>query len=67
MATVIAGWGVAQYPYLLGTHMSLTQAAAPDSTLWVLVAVACTAAVLIAPSLVALYVLHERDRLTSSA
>ncbi|MGW2063199.1 cytochrome d ubiquinol oxidase subunit II [Streptomyces sp. NBC_01724] len=67
VATVIAGWGVAQYPYLLGTHMSLAQAAAPESTLWVLVAVACTAAVLIAPSLAALYVLHERDRLTSSA
>ncbi|MGW6900825.1 hypothetical protein ACWGF2_30150 [Streptomyces sp. NPDC054919] len=24
---------VAQYPYLLGTHLSLTQAAAPESTL----------------------------------
>lgn len=67
VAAVIAGWGVAQYPYLLGTHLSLTQAAAPEPTLWVLVAVACTAAVLIAPSLAALYVLHERDRLTSSA
>lgn len=67
VAAVITGWGVAQYPYLLGTHLTLAQAAAPESTLWVLVAVACAAAVLIAPSLTALYVLHERDRLTSSA
>ncbi|MEV6742571.1 cytochrome d ubiquinol oxidase subunit II [Streptomyces sp. NPDC051104] len=63
IATVVAGWGVAQYPYLLGTHVTIQQAAAPAATLWVLFAVSCVAAVLIAPSLFLLYSLQLRRKL----
>ncbi|WP_326614455.1 cytochrome d ubiquinol oxidase subunit II [Streptomyces scopuliridis] len=65
VATVVCGWGVAQYPYLLGTHLSITEAAAPTPTLWVLASVAGAAGVLIAPSLIALYILQNRGRLES--
>lgn len=65
VAAVVCGWGVAQYPYVLGTHLTLAEAASPRSSLWVLVIVAITAAVLIAPSLVLLYVLQQRGQLRS--
>ncbi|MFE4371316.1 cytochrome d ubiquinol oxidase subunit II [Streptomyces sp. NPDC056835] len=65
VATVVCGWGVAQYPYLLGTHLSIAEAAAPTATLWVLASVAGAAGVLIAPSLAALYILQNRGKLES--
>ncbi|MDN3027046.1 cytochrome d ubiquinol oxidase subunit II [Streptomyces sp. S.PB5] len=55
VALVLGGWGVSQYPYLLGTHVSLQDAASPDATLGVLVGVACVAGVLILPSLILLF------------
>ncbi|MET8581557.1 cytochrome d ubiquinol oxidase subunit II [Streptomyces collinus] len=63
ITTVVGGWGVAQYPYLLGTHLTIQQAAAPTATLWVLVVVSFVAVVLIAPSLLLLYSLQLRRRL----
>ncbi|MDQ0989049.1 cytochrome d ubiquinol oxidase subunit II [Streptomyces sp. V3I7] len=60
VALIVAGWGVAQSPYLLGTHLSVAEAAAPDATLVVLVAVACVAVVLILPSIVLLFRLSGR-------
>ncbi|MEU0782593.1 cytochrome d ubiquinol oxidase subunit II [Streptomyces sp. NPDC006173] len=60
VALIILGWGVAQYPYLLGTHVSLHDASAPDATLGVLVGVACVAGLLILPSLVLLFRLAGR-------
>ncbi|SCF90799.1 MULTISPECIES: cytochrome d ubiquinol oxidase subunit II [unclassified Streptomyces] len=65
VATVVCGWGVAQYPYLLGTHLTIAEAAAPAPTLWVLTGVACAAGLLVAPSLAVLYVLQNRGRLES--
>ncbi|MFE9609772.1 cytochrome d ubiquinol oxidase subunit II [Streptomyces sp. NPDC006012] len=63
IAAVVAGWGVAQYPYLLGTHLTIQQAAAPSASLWTLFAVSCVAAILIAPSLFLLYSLQLRRKL----
>jgi cytochrome d ubiquinol oxidase subunit II len=63
VAAVVLGWGVAQYPYLLGTHLTLAAAAAPTSTLWALVGISVTAALLCGPSFVLLYLLQERGRL----
>ncbi|NJP48122.1 cytochrome d ubiquinol oxidase subunit II [Actinacidiphila epipremni] len=60
VALVVVGWGVSQYPFLLGTHLSLTEAASPGSTLNVVVAVACVAVVLIVPSIVLLFALAGR-------
>ncbi|WP_425275293.1 cytochrome d ubiquinol oxidase subunit II [Streptomyces olivochromogenes] len=56
----MCGWGVSQYPYLLGTHLTLKQAGSPDATLKVIVGVACAAVVLILPSLVLLFRLAGR-------
>lgn len=36
VGAVVTGWGVAQYPYLLGTHLRISDAAAPRPTLVVL-------------------------------
>ncbi|MEU2623393.1 cytochrome d ubiquinol oxidase subunit II [Streptomyces sp. NPDC007157] len=63
IAAVVAGWGVAQYPYLLGTHLTIQQAASPSATLWQLFVVSCVAAVLVAPSLLLLYILQLRRKL----
>ncbi|MHB8464915.1 MAG: cytochrome d ubiquinol oxidase subunit II [Acidimicrobiales bacterium] len=63
VASIVAGWGVAQYPYLLGTHLTLSDGAAPRSTLWALVAIGTAAATLCGPSLAYLYLLQQRGRL----
>jgi len=61
--TVVVGWGVAQYPYLLGTHLTIAEAAAPTTPRWALTAVAAAALVLVVPSFALLYVLHQRGEL----
>lgn len=64
VAAVIGGWGIAQYPLVLGTHLPLDRAAAPATTLaWVL-GTFVAAVVLIGPSLVWLYVLAQRGELS---
>jgi cytochrome d ubiquinol oxidase subunit II len=63
VAAVVAGWGVGQYPYLLGNHLLIDQAAAPAPTLWVLLVVAAVAVVVVAPSIGLLFVLQQRGRL----
>jgi cytochrome bd ubiquinol oxidase subunit II len=63
--TIVAAWGVAQYPYMLGTHLTIGDAAAPDPTLWALTIVAAVALVVVVPSMVLLFLLQQRGRLTS--
>jgi cytochrome d ubiquinol oxidase subunit II len=63
VAAVIAGWGTAQYPYLLGTHLPIAEAAAPTPTLWALTIVAAVALVVVVPSMALLFVLGQRGRL----
>jgi cytochrome d ubiquinol oxidase subunit II len=65
VAALLAGWGTAQYPNLLGTHLSIREGAAPAATLDALVVVTVVFAALVGPSLVALYVLTTRGRLQS--
>ena len=65
VAAVIAGWGVAQYPFLLGTHLTIAAAAAPTPTLWALTIVAVVALLLVVPSMGLLFVLAQRGRLES--
>jgi len=67
VAAVVGGWGVAQYPFVLGTHLTLGDAAAPSSTLTAVVAVFVVAALTCVPSLVFLYSLEERGRLDAEA
>jgi len=61
--SVIWGWGVAQFPYLLPTSLRIDQAAAPDPTLTVVLIVFVVAALLVLPSLGLLYALSQRDLL----
>jgi len=63
VVSVIWGWGVAQFPYLLPTSLRIDQAAAPDPTLVVVFIVFAVAAVLVLPSLALLYTLSQRDLL----
>jgi cytochrome d ubiquinol oxidase subunit II len=65
VAALPMGWGVAQYPYLLGTHTSLHQAASPPATMHALGIVSAAAVVLVVPSLVWLFWLTDRGRLAS--
>jgi cytochrome bd ubiquinol oxidase subunit II len=62
---LIWGWGVAQFPYLLPTTLSIDQAAAPDPTMTIIFIVFAVAAVFVLPSLALLYTLAQRDLLES--
>jgi cytochrome d ubiquinol oxidase subunit II len=63
VGSVLIGWGVAQYPYLLGTHLSLAEAAAPRATLATLTVVFAAAVVICGPSFALLYLLQEHGEL----
>ncbi|MFG2109852.1 cytochrome d ubiquinol oxidase subunit II [Micromonospora chersina] len=63
---VVVGWGVAQYPYLLGTHLRIDEAAAPDATLASLTLVAAAALLLVVPAMALLFVLHQRGHLDTT-
>ena len=63
MATVVVGWGVAQWPYILPQSLKVSQAAASDGTLYAILFVFVLAALLILPSLAWLYTLDQRSAL----
>jgi cytochrome d ubiquinol oxidase subunit II len=66
VAAVLAGWGVAQYPYLLGAHLTTARAAAPAATMDALAVVALIAVLLVVPSLTWLFVLTQRGTFESA-
>jgi cytochrome d ubiquinol oxidase subunit II len=66
VAAVLGGWGVAQYPYLLGTHLTISNSAAPSATMGALLVVAGLAVALVVPSLMWLLLLTQRGDLTDS-
>ena len=63
VASVVLGWGVAQWPYLLPTSLKVSQGAAPSGTLWSVLVVFALAAVIILPALGLLYVLDQKSLL----
>jgi len=65
VATVVVGWGVAQWPYVLPQSLTVSQAAAPDGTLEAILFVFVLAALLILPSLAWLYSLDQRSTLAA--
>jgi cytochrome d ubiquinol oxidase subunit II len=67
VAAVVWGWGVAEWPYLLPTSVTIEQGAAPHAALVALVVVTAVAVVVVVPSLVFLYVLDQRNRLEAEA
>jgi len=66
VATVLGGWGVAQYPYLLGTRLSITAGAAPAATMSALTIITVLAVVLVVPSLCWLFLLTHRGQLADA-
>jgi cytochrome bd ubiquinol oxidase subunit II len=63
VATVVWGWGVAQWPYLLPETLKVADGAAPSPALWSVLIVFALAAVIILPSLGLLYWLDQRSLL----
>jgi len=63
VAAVLAAWGLAQYPYLFPTSLSVASAAAPSTSLIAEIAVIGLAAVLVVPSFAFLYWLQQHGRL----
>lgn len=60
VGSVVLGWGVAQYPWLLVDQVTIADGAGASATLTGLIIAFVAAAVLAVPSLVALFVLVER-------
>jgi cytochrome d ubiquinol oxidase subunit II len=67
VATVVASWGVAQWPYILPTSLKVSAAAAPDPTLTTIVIVFVVAALVILPSLGLLYRLDQKSLLDTES
>jgi cytochrome d ubiquinol oxidase subunit II len=62
VASVVVGWGVAQWPWMLVDELEIDAAAGATATLWALVLVFGLAAVTVVPALVYLYWITQRDR-----
>ena len=63
VASVVLGWGVGQWPWMLVDATTIDDAAGARATLWGLLVVSAIAAVTVVPSLAYLYVLTQRDDL----
>jgi cytochrome d ubiquinol oxidase subunit II len=66
VATVVWGWGLAQYPYLLPRSLSLAAGSAPNASLVAEFVVAGLAVLLVAPGFALLYYLQQRRMLTAA-
>jgi cytochrome d ubiquinol oxidase subunit II len=63
VASIVAGWGVAQWPYILPTSLKVADAAAPTGTLTTLVIATVLLLVIVVPGFTLLYVLDQRSLL----
>jgi cytochrome bd ubiquinol oxidase subunit II len=66
VATVVFGWGLAQYPYLFPRSLSLATGSAPTAALVAEFVVVGLAVLLVAPGFVILYALQQRRMLTTA-
>jgi cytochrome d ubiquinol oxidase subunit II len=66
VATVVWGWGLAQYPYLFPTSLPLAVGSAPTASLVAEIVVAGMAVLLVAPGFALLYFLQQRRMLTAA-
>ncbi|HET7193553.1 MAG TPA: cytochrome d ubiquinol oxidase subunit II, partial [Nocardioides sp.] len=67
VAGIIAGWGVAQWPYILPESLTFSAAAAPTGTLTALLVAVGLALVIVLPGFLLLYVLDQRQLLDEEA
>src|ERR1700743_1547181 len=66
VATVVWGWGLAQYPFLFPTSLSLAAGSAPVESLVAECVVGGLAVLLVAPGFAVLYFLQQRGMLTAA-
>jgi cytochrome bd ubiquinol oxidase subunit II len=64
VGAIVAGWALAQRPYLLPPHLTVREAAAPDATLLALVIAACLGMALLIPALAWLFKLALSGQLS---
>ena len=64
MASVVSGWGVAQYPWLLVDEVTIADAAGARATLWGLLVAVGLAAVVVVPPLAYLLRLTQTEAWT---
>lgn len=67
VASVVAAWAWAQYPWVLPGSMTLASASAPAASLAAEIAVLGMAALLVVPSFAYLYWLQQHDRLSETS
>ena len=67
VASVIAGWGVAQWPYLIVPDLTAAEAAAPKSSLGPIVIGLVVGAALVAPSLFLLFRVFKASQVPDTA
>ena len=63
VASIVIGWGVAQWPYILPESLEVADAAAPSGTLDAILVAAVGAVLLVVPGFVLLYVLDQKGML----
>ncbi len=63
VASIVIGWGVAQWPYLLPETLEVEDAAAPSGTLGALLVAAICAALIVVPGFILLYTLDQKSLL----
>ena len=63
VASIVAGWGVAQWPYILPESLEVSDAAAPDGTLNALLVATIGAVIIVVPGFVLLYTLDQKSLL----
>jgi len=66
VAAVVWGWGLAQYPYLLPTSLSLGAGSAPTASLVAEFVVVGLAVLFVAPGFALLYLLQQRGMLAAA-
>jgi cytochrome d ubiquinol oxidase subunit II len=63
VVSIVIGWGVAQWPYILPETLEVKDAAAPSGTLEAILAAAIGAVLIVVPGFVLLYVLDQKSLL----
>jgi cytochrome d ubiquinol oxidase subunit II len=63
VASVVVGWGVAQWPYILPTSLKVADAAAPSGTLTALLVATVGAVLIVLPGFILLYSLDQKSLL----
>jgi cytochrome d ubiquinol oxidase subunit II len=63
VASIVIGWGVAQWPYILPTSLEVSDAAAPSGTLATLVVATVLLVLIVIPGFALLYTLDQKSLL----